>query len=741
MAVWLVAFAPGLQAQQQPSWDFEGTREGGVVYDVQTGRLVATNGVVIRYGAGVVAADRVAVDQQTGDAVLDGNVRIQENDQVWTGEHFLINFRTHQIETDKFRTGKPPSFASGKGMHTEERTNLVAVKGGVTNHVVAVTNFVMTATNAVITPDDIARPLLQVHAKRIVIFPGDKMVASQAVLYVGQVPVFYWPSYTRSLKKDPNTFTVSPGYRSKYGAFLLGTYSWIMDEQLKGAIHLDYRSKRGPGTGADTYYNFGQWGQGSLKYYYTYDKDPNQDQTLEPNPHNRQRVSFNYRATLATNFEAKAVVQYQSDPDMLRDFFEGEYRETPQPATFVEGNRYWSNWNLNAYVQPRLNDYLETVERLPDIRLTGYRQEIARTPLYYESESSAGYYTHIFPTTNGIVEAPAFSAGRVDTYHQVVLPITMFGWLNLTPRVGGRYTYYTETEGLGATNEETSRTVFNTGAELSFKASRVWPGVENHFFDVDGIRHIVQPSLNYAYVPNPSAAPTQLPQFDSQLPSFRLLPIEYTDYNAIDQINSQNVMRFGLHNKLQTKRSGQVVDLINWDVYTDWNLKPTSSQTTLTDLYSDLVIKPRSWLTLGSITRYDIYNQQWRMSLTTLTLQPVDNLRFNLSHLYLRDDLSGSPTALGYGNNIIYTDTMYRLNENWGLGASHYFNLLTGKLQQQRYSIYRDLRSWTAALSFQMQDNGNGGEDYTVAFTFSLKSFPHANRGSEPGGAYWLSGG
>jgi hypothetical protein len=184
-----------------------------------------------------------------------------------------------------------------------------------------------------------------------------------------------------------------------------------------------------------------------------------------------------------------------------------------------------------------------------------------------------------------------------------------------------------------------------------------------------------------------------------------------------------------------------VVDLINWDVYTDWNLKPTSSQTTLTDLYSDLVIKPRSWLTLGSITRYDIYNQQWRMSLTTLTLQPVDNLRFNLSHLYLRDDLSGSPTALGYGNNIIYTDTMYRLNENWGLGASHYFNLLTGKLQQQRYSIYRDLRSWTAALSFQMQDNGNGGEDYTVAFTFSLKSFPHANRGSEPGGAYWLSGG
>jgi LPS-assembly protein len=740
VAFCLLMLARTAEAQQQPGWDFYAAgKEGGVVYDFQTKRLLATNGVVVRYGVSVMTADQVSLDEETGDAIADGTVRIQEEDQVWAGEHVHFNFKTGQMETEEFRMGKPPYFASGRGMNGEERTARGTTNAAAAQH--AMTNRVFISTNAVVTADDSSKPLLQIRAKRIRIYPGDRIVATDAVLYVGEVPIFYWPYYTRSLKKDPNSFGLTPGYRSIYGAYLLGSYTWLLNEHLNGILHLDYRTKRGEGGGPDVNYNFGQWGQGSLKYYYTHDSVPDTSATLGPNPKDRQRLDFNYRATLATNFQVKAVVRYQNDPDVLRDFFEGEYRQNPQPNTFVEANKVWSNFSLDAYVQPRVNTYLETVERLPDIRLTGYRQQIGATPLFYESETSAGYYTRLFPTTNGVTEAPAYSAGRADTYHQVVLPITLFGWLNITPRAGGRFTYYTETEGYGATNQETSRSVFNTGAEISFKASRTWPGIQNHFFEVDGIRHIIEPSLNYAYVPSPSASPSQLPQFDSELPSFRLLPIEYTDYNSIDSIDSENVMRFGLHNKLQTKRNGQVTDLVNWDVYTDWRLKPRSDQTTFADLYSDLVVKPRSWLTLGSITRYDIANQQLRMSLTTLTLQPFEDWRWNLSHLYLRDDLSGTATALGYGNNLIASDLVYRVNENWGLGASHYFNELTGVLQQQRYSIFRDMRSWTAALSFQLLDNGGGSRDFSVAFTFSLKAFPKTNRGAEVGGAYWLSGG
>ena len=67
--------------------------------------------------------------------------------------------------------------------------------------------------------------------------------------------------------------------------------------------------------------------------------------------------------------------------------------------------------------------------------------------------------------------------------------------------------------------------MFNTGAEFSFKASQLWPGVQSEFFQVDGLRHIIEPSLNYVYVPRPNYAGTNdLPQFDYELPSLRLLP-------------------------------------------------------------------------------------------------------------------------------------------------------------------------------------------------------------------------
>ena len=99
-----------------------------------------------------------------------------------------------------------------------------------------------------------------------------------------------------------------------------------------------------------------------------------------------------------------------------------------------------------------------------------------------------------------------------------------------------------------------------------------------------------------------SMGTNQLPQFDYQLPSLRLLPIDLPDYNSIDSIQGENVFRFGLHNKLQTKREGQVVNLVDWNVYTDWHLHPNTNQTTFSDLYSDLTVKPRSWLTLESLT-------------------------------------------------------------------------------------------------------------------------------------------
>lgn len=718
--------APLVMAQQAPTWEIESLAgQGAVEYDLNTGMVTATNGVVVRYGGGILSAGQVSVNQNSGEVIAWDKVRIQQGDLIWAGDQVRYNFKTRQMEAQQFRAGKPPVFIGGDGLHAQKTTNGV-----------------YSATNALVTADDISSPLIKLRAKSVIIRPGKRVEARSATLYAGSVPVFYFPYYSRSLAGEGNHFNFVPGYRSRFGAYMLTGYHWELNEQLDGEFHMDYRTRRGAGVGPDFNYHLGEWGDGSIKYYYARDENPGLDKNLSftTPPSDRQRVDASYLAIPSTNLNARARVRYQTDPGVVREFYEGDYRKNAQPSTFVEVNKFWSNFSLDFYAQPRVNDFLDTVERLPEVRLTGFRQEIGETPLYYESESSAGWYRQLYGETNDLLVLPAYSAARADTYHQVLLPWSFFGWLNVTPRVGGRFTYYAQSQGPGAYTDEEYRGVFNTGAEVSTKLSRLWAGAHSSFLEADGFRHILEPSVNYVYVPRPNVTPTQLPAFDTVLPSLRLLPIDYPDYNAIDSIDSQNVTRFGLRNKIQTKRDGKVVNLAYWDVYTDWRLRPDANQTTFADVYSDLVLKPRRWLTVESLTRHDIDAGSFPMSLTTATIEPNDRFAWTVGQFYLRQDNSTLPTSTGEGQNLFLNSLLYRLNENWAFRATHHFDARTGRMQEQYYSIYRDFRSWTGALTVRLREGIGQPDDFTVGFTFSLKAFPKYGVGRDAPRPYYLLG-
>ncbi len=725
LALALFSFASHRVMAQGGEYTIKGTRgaDSVVEWDLRTGTQIATNGVIIEGGGTVLTADRVSWNEGTGEAVADGRVRIQREDMVWAGEHIRYNFRTRDIETELFRAGKSPVVMEAR-----------RVSGGGTN-----VRAGYTAVGGYITTDDLDRPATKIRARSITIIPGERVIARHATLYLGGVPVFYFPYYTRRFDQRANQFNFMPGYRSRFGPYFLTTYSWFLNEQLDGEIHADYRMKRGVGAGPDFNLHLDRWGEAHLSYYYVHDDDPGADANGLNIPDNRHRLALSYDAMPWTNLNLKAQVNYETDPLVLHDFFESEYRHNPQPRTFVEANKLWDNFSMDVFAQPRVNDFLETVEHLPDVKLTGFRQQIGTSPLYYESESSAGYYRRRFAETNSISTGMDFEAARADTYHQVVLPQTFFGWLNFTPRVGGRFTYYSHAEGPNATTDERYRGVFNTGAELSFKASRVWPGATNRLLAVNGLRHIVQPSVNYVYVPRPSEQPPNLPQFTYESPSLRLLPIEYPDYNAIDSVDSQNVIRLGVANKVQTKRDGDVEDLLRWDVYTDWRLRPRATQNTFADLWSDLLFRPRSWMTLESLLRYDLDNEKLRSSFVNLTFQPNDVWSWSIGHWYLRDDFTGTPTSLGQGNSLITSSIFYRLNENYSFRFRHYYEARESRLQEQFYTIYRDVRSWVGAVTFRVRDDGSR-QDYTAALTFSLKATPRYGLGSDTVKPYRLIG-
>ena len=739
-AAWPSAVLPAEPATTDDAvWEIESLEPGDFDYNLNEGRVVLNDRFRITFKeqgeSAFVIADKGQLNQETGEVFAEGNVSLQSEDRVFTSDRLFYNFRTRSMQTDNFRAGQAPFFVEGTNIKGDETKNEYS------------------AEDVWLTTDDRSDPLLKIRTRSLSISPGKFIEARGATLYAGNVPVFYFPYYRRRLDQPPNHWSITPGYRSRYGMFFEGTYNWHLSDRLNGAARLDYRTLRGLAGGLDVNYDLGQAGQGDASVYILDDRDPQSGagsrsgSTEFTTRTDRHRLSLYHSVNVQTNLTAKLLLQDQSDPFMNRDFFESDFRRNPQPASHIEIAKHWDNYSLSLLAQPQVDDFYQTVERLPELRATGLRQRLGSTPLFHESETSLGHFR--FSPADDQLHLGEYEAFRADTHHQLLLSQTYFGWLNVTPHAGARLTHYDSRSGGDPALSQAGdvdRFVFNTGVELSFKASSTWDDAQSSLLDVDGLRHIVQPMMNYVFVPEPSDRPWELPQFDRDLHSLRLRPIDFPDYNSIDTIDSRNVLRLGIRNRLQTKRLGEVDDVLNWELFTDWRLETAVHEARFNDVYSDLELKPRSWLLLGSELRYDPNERLLNESNHTISLLPNDRWSLTLGHRYLRD---WSPDELKerypydpffenlldedwrWGNNLVYSRVYYRLNEEWGFRMIHQFETSDGTMEEQSYSLYRDLSSVTSALRFRLRDHRSGKNDFSVSLMFSLKALPSLGLGDD----------
>ncbi len=188
-------------AEEPPTWDIQalnniipGLSAGSIMMQGDT--VIGTNGVFVKYGATVLTADTVSLQRQSGEVVADGHVRIETGELLWVGEHIRYNFKTHQMQSEQFRTGRVPVFAAGKDL-----------TGNTTNQT-------YNARHAFVTTDDVADPTFRVRASRIKIVPGQYVEMWNAVLFAGDVPAFYFPYYRRNIGPHANNWNFTAGFRT-----------------------------------------------------------------------------------------------------------------------------------------------------------------------------------------------------------------------------------------------------------------------------------------------------------------------------------------------------------------------------------------------------------------------------------------------------------------------------------------------------------------------------------------------
>src|SRR5438874_2006635 len=699
------------------------TSTGETTYE--NGLATAHDNVAIHTGNTDIYADYAQYNSTTHEVELRGHVRIYRDTSLYTAESGVYNTETKKIRTVNGRTESQPYFLTGANVNSISENGYLVHNGTFTTH-------------------DSAKPDFHLHAQKIRIYEKDRVIMQYVTAYIGKVPVFWWPYLYESLS-DTFSFTVSPAYLSTWGPSLLTQVMFPITDNIKGRLRLDYFGRRGPAIGFDPVIDYGkeESSQARLKTFYIDDQNPDINQTNVPRkdvPTNRYRLSLEDRTNFTDDIYATANITRLSDAFVMQDYYPGEFRIDPVPDNVVALTKTNPVFTLTGIARFQANEFFTTTERLPEVVLDIKRHALFGGPIFYEGETGYANLRLQFPDDSGFQN---YNTDRFDTFHQLSYPNTYFGWLSIVPRVGFRGTYYGKTWDLGSTtflpptnplipdfilppptlanpvkfDGDTLRTVFNTGAEASFKMSQKWENVQSRAFGLDGLMHVIQPFTNFSYVVENGPNPLSILQFDRFEPSTQLRAIDFPQFTTIDSIDNWTVWRVGVRNKLETRRDDQTITWLELDTFFDVNFENPYDRTEYSNLFNNLRFAPLPWMSFNVNSQVPAFAKGFTEVNTWTTVQPVANVQLNVGHRYLNNN------PFFENSSLFVVGGYYRINDNWGVGAQEQYEATTGILEQQRYSIYRDLSSWVASFGGVIRDN-SGVKEYGVIFTLTLKAFP-----------------
>jgi len=700
------------------------TSSGETTYE--NGVATARDNVAIHIGDTDIYGDFAQYNSRTHEVSVEGHVRIYRDVSIYVAERGVYNIDTKQIRTSNVRTDYHPYFLSGQNV-TETSANVYRVE------------------DASFTTDDSARPDFHLHARTVRVYENDHVVFQNVTFYVGKVPVFWWPYMYQSLN-DAFSFTISPAYLSSWGPSLLSQITFPITDDIKGRIRLDYRGRRGVAVGFESDIDYGKdkSSNAKLKTYYIQDQNSDINRTGLP----RGEVSPDrYRASLEdhTDFTADIYgivdVTKLSDAFVMQDFYQSEFRINPVPDNVVAVAKTNPFYTLTAIARFQANDFFEQTERLPEVVLDVKRHALFGGPIFYEGETGVADLHRRFADRSDFED---YGTVRVDSFHQLLYPNTYFGWLSVVPRVGFRETYYDQTRDLGKTiftpdpnplvpefllpdptlamplqkGGDKLRTVFNAGAEGSFKLSRTWEDVESRALGLDGLLHVIQPFTNFSYVWNDGLDPAAVLQFDRFEPSTQLRPIDFPQFTSIDSIASWTIWRSGVRNRLETRRDDLTVTWLELDTFFDVNFDNPYDRRSYSNFFNKLHFTPLPWASLSIDSQIPAFSSGFTEVNTTISVQPMANLQVSAGHRYLNDN------PFFQHSSLFVVGGYYRISDNWSFGFQEQYEGTVGIFEEQRYAIYRDLTNWVASFGAVVRDNSGNKKEYGILLTFTLKAFP-----------------
>ena len=328
---------------------------------------------------------------------------------------------------------------------------------------------------------------------------------SSSAMKIRGVPVFYMPYMVWPIKQERTAGLLFPrfGYSNTRG-FNFGLPLYIpIGRSYDTTIFADYYAKGYFGLG-----NSWRWApvtgaRGDFNAYAIWDRE---------NEEAQWKVFGRHAQEDFLGFRLLAQVENLSDIDFWQEFDRSFAANTRRDLySFAFLTRSFGPYSLNLRADHR-QTFLTTQEvilsQLPEVEVRSGSTAIAGLPVYLNLISSLNYFQA--DRGNDLVG----DYGRADLFPQFSYTLPGPPWISVTPRVGGRFTYYTDqyTENRREFAGEPINRIYATGAVdiVGPSLSRVFNG---GFGGYSKIKHLIEPRFEYRYLTTTTDV-ARIPIFD-----------------------------------------------------------------------------------------------------------------------------------------------------------------------------------------------------------------------------------
>ncbi len=435
-----------------------------------------------------IRCDEADWNRATGEVVARGNVILDRGPSRFTADEARFNIQTKTGTFINATAFIDPMYTfTGREIEKLDETHYRIDR----------------ATFTTCTTD--GRPPWSFHVRKAKVEQEGLGYFSSSAMKVRGVPVFYMPYMVWPIKQERAAGLLFPrfGYSNTRG-FNFGLPLYIpIGRSYDTTIFADYYTKGYFGLG-----NIWRWApvrgaQGEVNLYAVWDRENEEVEWKLFGKHAQEDF---------LGFRLLAQVENMSDIDFWQDFDRSFDANTRRDLfSFVFLTRSFGPYSLNLRADQR-KTFLTTQDvvltQMPEVEVRSGATAIAGSPVYLNLIGSLNYFD--VDRGGNLVG----NYGRADLFPQFSYTLPGPPWISVTPRLGGRFTYYTDqyTENrLGFAGEPIDR-IYATGAVdiVGPSFSRVFGG---GFAGYSKIKHLVEPRFEYRYLTTPTDV-TRIPIFD-----------------------------------------------------------------------------------------------------------------------------------------------------------------------------------------------------------------------------------